>query len=128
MTLQNPKLTPLYDFHVAAGANMASFGEYSMPLWYKHGAKAEHLAVIVGAGLFDTSHMASIIVRGSASRALLQRCLSAAIRACWFCRQRLLCMQLRNQRRYLSMASTVPVTVVMLVVLRTQMIAQGDER
>lgn len=70
------KKTPLYEWHVAQGANMAPFGEYSMPLWYAAGPKNEHLAVISAAGLFDTSHMSSITLQGAGARALLQRCFS----------------------------------------------------
>jgi aminomethyltransferase len=55
---------------------MAKFGQYEMPLWYKAGVKAEHLSVIRGAGIFDTSHMAALLVQGADSRSLLQRCLS----------------------------------------------------
>jgi aminomethyltransferase len=45
-----------------------------MPLWYPAGARAEHLAVITGAGLFDTSHMAVVTLEGRGARALLQHC------------------------------------------------------
>lgn len=61
---------------------MALFGNYDMPLWYKTGAKAEHLAVISEAGIFDTSHMAVVTVRGKWARALLQLCLSKDLQTC----------------------------------------------
>lgn len=67
------KKTPLHSWHRAHGANMANFGGYDMPVWYPAGAKAEHLAVIQGAGLFDTSHMAAVSVRGENAFDLLQR-------------------------------------------------------
>ena len=76
------KQTVLHSWHVANGANMALFGNYDMPLWYKTGAKAEHLAVIQGAGIFDTSHMAAVSVQGKGARTLLQRCLSKNIDCC----------------------------------------------
>ncbi len=76
------KKTVLHSWHVANGANMALFGNYDMPLWYKTGAKAEHLAVIQGAGIFDTSHMAVVSVRGKGARALLQHCLSKDLDFC----------------------------------------------
>lgn len=76
------KRTALYDWHGAHGANMAPFGEYEMPLWYPAGAKAEHLAVINGAGLFDTSHMAVVTVAGAEARALLQHCFSKDLERC----------------------------------------------
>jgi aminomethyltransferase len=78
----NPKKTVLHDWHVGQGANMAEFGGYDMPLWYKTGAKAEHLAVIRAAGLFDTSHMAAVAVRGRGARSLLQLCLSKDLDTC----------------------------------------------
>ena len=76
------KQTVLHSWHVANGANMALFGNYDMPLWYKTGAKAEHLAVIQGAGIFDTSHMAVVSVQGKDARALLQHCLSKNLDTC----------------------------------------------
>lgn len=80
--MEHPKKTVLHDWHVEQGANMALFGNYDMPLWYKSGAKAEHLAVIQAAGIFDTSHMAAVAVRGKGARALLQLCLSKDIETC----------------------------------------------
>jgi len=58
------KKTPLHSWHLAHGANMAPFGGYEMPLWYPSGVKLEHLAVLSGAGMFDTSHMAVIMSEG----------------------------------------------------------------
>lgn len=80
--MDNPKKTVLHGWHVEQGANMASFGNYNMPLWYKTGAKAEHLAVIMAAGIFDTSHMATVAVRGQGARDLLQLCLSKDLGTC----------------------------------------------
>ncbi len=76
------KQTVLHSFHEQAGANMAEFGGYHMPLWYPTGAKAEHLAVIRQAGLFDTSHMALLTVEGGGSLELLQHCFSRDLRRC----------------------------------------------
>jgi len=76
------KETPLHEWHVKNGANMAAFGAYDMPLWYPLGAKGEHLAVINAAGLFDTSHMAAITVKGEGARALLQKCFSKDLDRC----------------------------------------------
>ncbi|MFH0783979.1 MAG: aminomethyltransferase family protein [Pseudomonadota bacterium] len=80
--MENPKKTVLHGWHVERGANMALFGNYDMPLWYKSGAKAEHLAVIQAAGIFDTSHMAAVTVRGKGARSLLQLCLSKDLETC----------------------------------------------
>ena len=79
---QEMKTTLLHDWHVKNGANMAAFGAYDMPLWYPLGVKGEHLAVIHSAGLFDTSHMAVVLVEGQDARALLQRCLSKDLERC----------------------------------------------
>jgi len=76
------KTTPLHPWHLGQSANMALFGGYEMPLWYPAGAKAEHLAVITGAGLFDTSHMAVLTLHGPKVRALLQRCFSKDLERC----------------------------------------------
>lgn len=74
--------TPLHDWHLKQNANMAEFGGYHMPLWYSTGVKHEHLAVIEGAGLFDTSHMAVITVIGDGSFDLLQKCFSKDLNRC----------------------------------------------
>lgn len=76
------KQTVLHPFHLQSSANMAEFGGYRMPLWYPTGAKAEHLAVIQQAGLFDTSHMAVLTVAGNGSWDLLQHCFSRDLRRC----------------------------------------------
>ncbi len=76
------KNTVLHDWHVSNGANMANFASYDMPLWYPTGAKTEHLAVLTGAGLFDTSHMAVVTVAGAGALALLQKCFSRDLDSC----------------------------------------------
>jgi aminomethyltransferase len=76
------KTTQLHAWHVGQSANMAAFGGYEMPLWYPAGAKAEHLAVITAAGLFDTSHMAVLTLRGARVRDLLQACFSKDLERC----------------------------------------------
>ncbi|MBW1637262.1 MAG: aminomethyltransferase family protein [Deltaproteobacteria bacterium] len=80
--MQAEKKTVLHDFHVKQNAMMASFGGYDMPLWYPTGVKTEHLAVIRNAGIFDTSHMAVVTVRGEGARELLQNCLSKDMDRC----------------------------------------------
>lgn len=79
---QTMKTTRLHGWHVGRNANMAAFGGYEMPLWYPSGAKAEHLAVLTGAGLFDTSHMAVLTLHGPSIRPLLQRCFSKDLERC----------------------------------------------
>ena len=55
--------TPLNATHRAAGARMAGFGGWDMPVEYS-GIIAEHMAVRTAVGLFDVSHMGEIEVRG----------------------------------------------------------------
>jgi len=82
MSEMSRKTTPLHDWHRERGAHMALFGGYDMPLWYPSGAKQEHLAILTGAGLFDTSHMAVILVEGPGALYLLQLCFSKDLGAC----------------------------------------------
>lgn len=76
------KKTPLYQWHVDAGAHMSGFASYSMPLWYPQGVKKEHIGVITSSGLFDTSHMAVVTVEGAATRKLLQKTFSKDLNSC----------------------------------------------
>lgn len=76
------RTTPLHSWHVKNGASMATFGTYDMPLWYPQGAKQEHLSVLTTAGLFDTSHMAVLLVAGTTARHLLQYCFSKDLDHC----------------------------------------------
>ncbi|NOX34590.1 MAG: aminomethyl transferase family protein [Deltaproteobacteria bacterium] len=73
------KTTPLNDWHKAAGANMADFGGFEMPLWYETGVKNEHLWVLKSAGIFDTSHMACININGKGSFGLINHCFTRDI-------------------------------------------------
>ncbi len=73
------KKTPLNEWHRNAGANMADFGGFDMPLWYDTGVKNEHLAVLNSAGIFDTSHMACITVQGKDAFDLINFCFTRDI-------------------------------------------------
>ncbi len=75
------KTTPLNAWHRNQGANMADFGGYDMPLWYSS-VKDEHLAVLTGAGVFDTSHMAVVTISGPEAAVLLQHCFTNDLDAC----------------------------------------------
>lgn len=79
---KNLKRTVLHPSHLERNANMAEFGGYHMPLWYPSGTKAEHLAVISQAGLFDTSHMAVITLEGRGVFDLLQHSFTKDLRRC----------------------------------------------
>lgn len=75
------KKTPLHQWHVRNNANMANFGGYEMPLWYTS-VKNEHLNVLTRVGIFDTSHMAAIQVKGPDAFDLIQKCFTNDISAC----------------------------------------------
>ena len=80
--LKKLNTTVLHPLHIERNANMAEFGGYDMPLWYSSGTKAEHLAVIGQAGLFDTSHMAVLTVEGGGAFELLQHSFTRDLRYC----------------------------------------------
>ena len=67
------KKTPLYDVHVEAGGKIVPFGGFSMPVQYKAGVIAEHMAVREQAGLFDVSHMGEILLQGPDALANLNK-------------------------------------------------------
>lgn len=57
------KHTPLHRIHQEAGARLAPFAGYEMPIQYK-GGLVEHRAVRQSAGLFDVSHMGRVHLTG----------------------------------------------------------------
>ncbi len=65
------KTTVFTDYHIAAGAKMAEFAGYNMPIEFT-GINDEHMAVRNAAGVFDVSHMGEIWVKGPKALALLQ--------------------------------------------------------
>lgn len=69
---KNMKTTVFTAYHIAAGAKMAEFAGYNMPIEFS-GINDEHLTVRNGAGVFDVSHMGEIWVKGPKALALLQR-------------------------------------------------------
>lgn len=70
--------TPLYQFHVDAGAKMVDFAGWEMPMVYA-GIHEEHRQVRASGGLFDVSHMGRVKVTGRHSRRLLERLCSRRI-------------------------------------------------
>ena len=66
------KITAFTKYHIAAGAKMAEFAGYNMPIEFT-GINDEHMTVRNGAGVFDVSHMGEIWVKGPKALALLQR-------------------------------------------------------
>ncbi|HAN70363.1 MAG TPA: glycine cleavage system aminomethyltransferase GcvT [Actinobacteria bacterium] len=69
------KHTPLHDRHLAAGAKMADFGGWDMPIEYT-GTVAEHTAVREAVGVFDVSHMGKVAVDGPGAVAWLNSLLA----------------------------------------------------
>ncbi len=57
--------TPLYEVHEASGGKIVPFAGYLLPVQYKTGVIAEHMAVRQACGLFDVSHMGEITCIGS---------------------------------------------------------------
>jgi aminomethyltransferase len=73
----SPLTSPLHDRHVAAGAKLADFSGWSMPIEYAGGGVlAEHTAVRSAVGLFDVSHLGTATVRGPGAAAFVDSCLT----------------------------------------------------
>jgi glycine cleavage system T protein (aminomethyltransferase) len=71
------RTSPLHDRHVAAGAKLADFSGWSMPIEYAGGGVlAEHTAVRTAVGLFDVSHLGTGTVTGPGAAELVNRSLS----------------------------------------------------
>ncbi|MEX1178124.1 MAG: glycine cleavage system aminomethyltransferase GcvT [Nitriliruptor sp.] len=68
--------SPLAARHVAAGAKLAPFAGWSMPLSFS-GVLAEHNAVRDGVGVFDVSHLGTVWVTGPAATATIDRAFTA---------------------------------------------------
>ncbi|MFC3688103.1 glycine cleavage system aminomethyltransferase GcvT [Aquipuribacter hungaricus] len=72
--------SPLHEAHAAAGARFAPFGGWTMPVEYAGGGTlAEHAAVRERVGLFDVSHLGTVLVRGAGAVPLLERVLSGPV-------------------------------------------------
>jgi aminomethyltransferase len=77
VTHVSPLTSPLHDRHLAAGAKLADFSGWSMPIEYAGGGVlAEHTAVRSGVGLFDVSHLGTATVRGPGAAAFVDSCLT----------------------------------------------------
>src|SRR5215213_4592064 len=73
----SPLTSPLHDRHVAAGAKLADFSGWSMPIEYAGGGVlAEHTAVREAVGVFDVSHLGTATVRGPGAAAFVNECLT----------------------------------------------------
>ena len=56
--------TPLFEEHKRAGGKLVPFAGWEMPVQYAAGISEEHRAVRTAAGLFDTSHMGELLLKG----------------------------------------------------------------
>jgi aminomethyltransferase len=65
------KTTPFTKYHIEAGAKMAEFAGYNMPIEFS-GINDEHMTVRNGVGVFDVSHMGEIWVKGPKAIDFLQ--------------------------------------------------------
>ena len=68
-------MTPLNATHRALGARMVDFGGWDMPVNYGSQIE-EHHAVRRSAGMFDTSHMLAVDLRGAGAREFLRHALA----------------------------------------------------
>jgi aminomethyltransferase len=68
--------TPLFPAHAAAGAKLADFGGWEMPIEYPTGVVAEHTAVRTAVGVFDVSHMGKLVLTGPGAAAALDAVLA----------------------------------------------------
>lgn len=64
------KHTPLYDFHVAAGAKMVDFAGWEMPLLYRS-IVDEHEQTRKSGSFFDVSHMGRLSFKGADAQSFL---------------------------------------------------------
>jgi aminomethyltransferase len=78
MTESQLQKTHLHEWHVNAGAKMAAFAGFHMPLWYQ-AAVPEHLATRAAAGLFDVTHMGRAKITGSEATKYLDNLLPTRI-------------------------------------------------
>jgi aminomethyltransferase len=72
--------TALHGWHLAAGAKMADFGGWEMPIEYPGGGVLrEHEAVRDRVGVFDVSHLGKVEVRGPGAAELIDASLTNAL-------------------------------------------------
>jgi len=73
----SPRRGPLHERHLAAGAKMADFGGWTMPLELAGGGViSEHTAVRDAVGVFDVSHLGKALVSGPGAAAFVNECLT----------------------------------------------------
>lgn len=72
MSAEDLQRTSLTARHEQVGARLSPFAGWLMPLEYE-GTLAEHAAVREGVGVFDVSHLGTVLVRGADAGAVLGR-------------------------------------------------------
>lgn len=72
------KNTKLYNIHKESGATFSEFGGYNMPLWFKSSVN-EHINVIKNVGLFDTSNMSVLKIKGRETTSLINSSFSRKV-------------------------------------------------
>ena len=70
------RTTALTEIHRSAGAKMADFGGWDMPIEYTTGVVAEHTAVRTDVGVFDVSHMGKLVLEGPGAASALNALLA----------------------------------------------------
>lgn len=78
---ENLQKTPLHSLHLDAGAKMASFAGYDMPVQYPLGVMGEHRHCRAAAGLFDVSHMGQVRLNGDDPASALEALVPGDIQA-----------------------------------------------
>ena len=76
---RNVSMTPLYEKHIQAGAQMAPFMGCMLPLHYGD-PSAEHLAVRTAVGMFDAAHRCEAVISGPDALKNLQNLLCTNLR------------------------------------------------
>ena len=71
--------TPLFENHIAAGARMAPFAGWNMPINYPGGIIAEHQHTRNRASVFDICHMGELRIFGPGAAAALDRRLARPV-------------------------------------------------
>jgi len=71
--------TRLHAWHIAAGAKMAPFAGFDMPISYPLGSVEEHNVTRRSVGLFDIDHMGQVEVTGPGADAFVSRLVSARV-------------------------------------------------
>lgn len=79
--MEEPRKTPINEWHRANGGNMTRFAGWDMPVHYHAGILKEHLAVRKTGGLFDVSHMGRFRVWGRGAIPFLQHVLTSNVEA-----------------------------------------------